>query len=368
MNIFGEFRKNFIEQLNKENAKRLQVITAAILIVVIFQVIAYGLSDNDMYDNELIRVKLIIIVLGVIIITGLQFLRKDLKFAVKHSYIIIFASAFIMIFSSILNTFYAQKITNDISIYLLVLMAVIAANRMDFKSTMAILLANYIIFAAGMHLFQTNPTYLFSHLFNGAISNVLAFIISEMFYKYSVKDYKDKLDIDQKNKKLKELSEKDDLTGLYNKRALCLRLAELLEEAKVTQGSVYLGILDLDHFKNINDRYGHLYGDEVLKLIAEKILLNVRDEDIVGRYGGDEFVVAFQDIDHEAVSTVMERILQEVNRLEFEECRLSFSCGIAVWNGESCEKLFERADAYMYDVKRFGKNDIKVERLKAVNQ
>lgn len=194
------------------------------------------------------------------------------------------------------------------------------------------------------------------------MSTVLAFIISRMFYRYGMKDFMDKMDIDQKNTKLKELSERDDLTGLYNRRTIYLRLTDLIKEAEKTKKNIYLGILDLDHFKELNDRYGHLYGDEVLKTVAGKILENIREEDIAGRYGGDEFVIILYEVDYESAGTMMKKLLQEVNELDFDTYKLSFSCGIAAWNGESSEELFERADAYMYHVKKLGKNDIQIER------
>ncbi len=368
MNIFGEHQKDFIRQLNKENAKRLQVIAVIVLALVSAQAVVYSLSVNELYNKDLIRTKLLIIVAGTITVIALQMLKKDVKIAVKHSSTIIFCCSFFMIFFATLNTFQAQGISNDISIYLLVLMAVIAADRMESKATLIILALNYIIFAVGMEFYQSNSIYLFSHRFNGALCTVLAFIISRMFFRYSIMDFKDKLDIDQKSRRLRDLSERDDLTGLYNRRTIYSRLEELIQKAKETNKSVYLGILDLDHFKDINDLYGHLYGDDALRIISNKILSNVRAEDIVGRYGGDEFVIVFHDIDYESVYAIMARLLQEVNKLDFDKCKLSFSCGVAVWNGESSEKLFERADAFMYDVKRYGKNDVKIEQLKVVTQ
>ncbi len=368
MNTFGEFQKDFIRQLNKENAKRLQAIALIILLVVIVQTLVYIINDDPLYKGALIIVKLIIIAAGIAAVIALQFLKKEVKSAVKHSNLIILICASLMILFAIINTFYAQGISNDISIFMLVLVAVVSASRMDYRSTLIMLTVNYLIFAVGMSFFQENATYLFSHRFNGALCTLLAYFLSRMFYRYSIKDYKDKLDIDQKNKKLLELSEKDDLTGLYNRRTIYNRLEYLIDESRKTKKSVYLGILDLDHFKDINDRYGHLYGDEVLRTISNKILTNVRTEDIVGRYGGDEFVIVFHDIDYESVNTIMERLLMEVNKLDFDKCKLSFSCGVAVWNGESSEKLFERADAFMYDVKKLGKNDVKIEQLRVVTQ
>ncbi len=362
-----EHQKEFSRTLNLENAKRLQFICALVLLVVTLQAVIYLLKENSIYGSQLIITKFAIIAAGLIVIFLLEQIKKEAQYAVVYSTLIISFSVFVMIFMAILNTFAAQAITNDISIYMMVLMATIAGNRMKPKYVAMILILNFVAFAIGMPFYQKNPNYLFSHMFNAAFINILAFLISNMFYNYSLKTYEDKLKANQINMQLKILSEKDDLTGLYNKRTIYKHLRELIDENKGHGKQVYLGILDLDHFKEINDHYGHLYGDEVLKQIASKIQSNVRQEDMVGRYGGDEFVIVFSDCDGQVVRRVMERIQEEVNKLDFEVCQLSFSCGVAVWNGESSEKLFERADAFMYDVKRSGKNNIKVESYEVVN-
>ncbi|HOO27211.1 MAG TPA: hypothetical protein PLU43_02000 [Lachnospiraceae bacterium] len=159
----GDFQKEFMLQMNKENAKRLQVIAVVLFLVAAFQAVIYSFSDNNMFTDGLIKTKWIIIVLGVFVIGALQLVKRGVKQAVDFSGSIIFISAFLMIFFSVINTFYAQGISNDISIYLLVLLAVIAANRMDFKSTLIMLAVNYFVFAVGMRFFQSDPRYLFSH-------------------------------------------------------------------------------------------------------------------------------------------------------------------------------------------------------------
>ncbi len=362
MKTIGERKKDFIEQTNIENAKRLQNIALVIMFIVAIQAVSYTLAHNTMYGFSLIIVKISILIAGIVVVTGLWRLRKFDGFLRKHSTIYLFSSAFAMIAMATVNTFVAQDISSDISIYILVLMAVISSCRMDTKWTIGLLSSSYIIFAIGIGFFQLDPVYLLSHRVNGAISNILAFVISRMFFQYQIKDYKDKIAADIRNKELQILSEIDDLTGLYNKGVIYSKLSEMIENARNTNGNVYLGLLDLDHFKEINDRYGHLYGDEVLKEIALKIQENVREEDFVGRYGGDEFVIVFQNTDSEMVVAIMKRLLEEVNRLVFRDCKISFSCGVAIWNGESCENLLKRADEYMYEVKQIGKNNIKIEK------
>jgi diguanylate cyclase (GGDEF)-like protein len=366
MKKFGKDQDLFVEQLNKHNARRLQLISVAFIFVVSLQFFAYVLDKDISYASHLVWVKFAIMVAGFLTVWTLQLLYSGNETALAHSTLIIGFSSFAMILFAVLNTWYAQGISNDISIYMMVLMAVIASSRMQVIITLSVLLSTYTIFAIGMFYFQPNSTYLFSHLINGAMSNIIGFLIANMFYAYSERDFEDKRAIDMKNMRLKELSERDDLTGLYNKRTINMHLMDLIDQSKETGKTLYLGILDLDHFKTINDSFGHVFGDEVLRKIGDVITEKTDEDVMVGRYGGDEFVVIFHDTPLEEVREAMIRLLDEVNQLKFYDLRLSFSCGIATWNGESSDKLFERADAYMYDVKRTGKNNIKLENVEVV--
>lgn len=347
--------------LNKGNAKRLQNIDVVILAIIALQTLSYILGESSGFGVELIYVKIAILIGGTLALFVLQALRKNVSFLTKNSSLVIVLLSVFMIMLAILNTFAAQQISNDISIYMFVQMAILASIRTKPKYTLLILFPTYIFFAVGMAFFQTNPDYLTSHLFNGALNNVLGLIISIMFYHQSLKNIVDNNDIDEKNKMLKKLSEEDFLTGLYNKRSMYQYLERFISEADINKNSIHLVLLDLDHFKNINDLYGHLYGDEVLKSVGQKIKEHIRTSDIASRYGGDEFVVIFRDTDDEWLTSTMKRILHEVSQLDFKSKQLYFSCGIASWHGECAEELFERADQLMYDVKREGKNNIKKE-------
>lgn len=153
---------------------------------------------------------------------------------------------------------------------------------------------------------------------------------------------------------------RDGLTKLYNKQAsrslIEVRLANALKERR----SCVFALIDLDGFKEINDCYGHLFGDEVLLLAATEIKRLFRGDDIVGRIGGDEFAVFAENIS--SVKTIMERfnrLILNIRRLNGEElaaCRLSASVGIsfAPEHGTSYEQLFQLADKALYQVKNRG--------------
>ena len=121
-------------------------------------------------------------------------------------------------------------------------------------------------------------------------------------------------------------------------------------------------IADLDHFKKVNDTYGHLAGDETLRRVASLITETVRDIDIACRYGGEELAVLLPMTDLKGALNVAERIRQKVENLtiKFEKQRIqiTISIGVATYQGESAEEFFERADKAAYCSKTRGRNRV----------
>jgi diguanylate cyclase (GGDEF)-like protein len=146
----------------------------------------------------------------------------------------------------------------------------------------------------------------------------------------------------------------DSLTGLPNRRLLLDRLGQALAHAARYRKHVMLLLVDLDEFKNINDRHGHRIGDELLKQVAERLLACVRSCDTVSRYGGDEFVVMLPQIDAiENARVVCEKIrarLAVPYTLGEQSIRAGASIGAAVYgeDGRTTGELIDRADAAMY--------------------
>jgi diguanylate cyclase (GGDEF)-like protein len=143
----------------------------------------------------------------------------------------------------------------------------------------------------------------------------------------------------------------DPLTGLANRRAWEEELRREVARAKRTSNRLALVMLDLDHFKQLNDTQGHQAGDTVLAEAAASWRNAVRTTDFLARYGGDEFAMLLPDCPSEYGETVLERIRTAIP----PGC--SASAGIAYWNGtETAEGLLSRADAALYEAKRAGRN------------
>jgi diguanylate cyclase (GGDEF)-like protein len=164
---------------------------------------------------------------------------------------------------------------------------------------------------------------------------------------------------------LERLSVTDGLTGLYNHRFLQERLREEFRRAQRYSDPLSLVMLDLDHFKRVNDLHGHPYGDRVLKQAADKIRKSVREPDICARYGGEEFAVILPKTHLSGALTVGERIWRALGEHVYEdkgtEERLTASLGIAFFPAKdvtSAELLLRCADEALYRAKRDGRNTI----------
>jgi diguanylate cyclase (GGDEF)-like protein len=349
--------------LNKENIQRLTTMIAIILVIVMFQAIGYSLTKNDDFNLSLINTKFMIIGISIGILFLFNKMNSNTSFFMKHSEKLIYLTTFLMLLSALVNTFEAQHISSDISIYIMILFAITASVRIKPPLMLSLLIIIYSLFVFYLPIYQPNKAYLLAHIINGLIVNILAYIISRTFYTYSIRDYEDKIAIKNQNRELQYLSEKDSLTNLYNKRMSDKLLDKFIKNSNNNEKTLYLSVIDLDYFKTINDEYGHLYGDEILKKFATSLKKSIRETDIAIRYGGDEFLIIFQDVSNKEINIILNRLLNEVSNPNFEGIQLSFSCGVAKWKNDTKEDLFERADSYMYKAKNAGRNNILIETL-----
>lgn len=159
----------------------------------------------------------------------------------------------------------------------------------------------------------------------------------------------------------------DALTGLANRASFLERAERELARAERSGGTLALVMLDVDHFKRFNDRYGHQTGDRVLALAGRALAATIRGIDLAGRYGGEEFVFVLVDVDEESARAVVERVRAAVARIGLPRVAepVTASCGIAMHHGlferSSVAGLVKRADAALYDAKRAGRDRTAVE-------
>lgn len=158
---------------------------------------------------------------------------------------------------------------------------------------------------------------------------------------------KDIHDSKMEQEKLNYKADMDGLTNLYRKEAAFEKMQEYVEEAPGSE--CYFTILDLDDFKRINDQYGHQYGDEVLRKTADELRILFDENSILGRFGGDEFIILTRSIPYDEVHASLKQLKKKIR----------FCAGIVKWeNGEDIKSIFDKADRAMYQVKLSDKNGI----------
>lgn len=166
--------------------------------------------------------------------------------------------------------------------------------------------------------------------------------------------------------KVEEMALRDTLTGLYNRRYFSQILDYELNRSKRYHQPLSLIFIDIDHFKDINDTYGHSMGDQFLKQISQKLLSLFRTTDLVARYAGDEFVVILPTTPREGAMILAQRIQQTLGNYQImvrgRTLQVSVSIGVDTYEGvEGIRSMsfIDRADQAMYDAKSSGRNCVK---------
>jgi len=158
---------------------------------------------------------------------------------------------------------------------------------------------------------------------------------------------------------LKELALRDGLTGLYNHRSIMERIEEEISSANRRFAPLTMIMLDIDHFKKVNDTYGHQFGDEVLVNITNSLRHSFRKEDIIGRYGGEEFIVILPNANIKQAMLIGEKVRSKVEGLTWKEKKflVTISLGITLLqHGEKTSDFIKRADDHLYKAKNNGRN------------
>jgi diguanylate cyclase (GGDEF)-like protein len=164
-------------------------------------------------------------------------------------------------------------------------------------------------------------------------------------------------------RELSQLIARDSLTGLLNHTHILKVLDEQLKVAQRNNTSLCFVMVDIDHFKQVNDNHGHPIGDDVIKNLALFLSQRLRKTDFIGRYGGEEFAIVLPNVVIEDAEKIMNEIRNNFSHLlhgGLAAISSTFSCGIALHQGQTSKELIELADQAMYLAKRDGRNCVKV--------
>ncbi|MCC5826437.1 diguanylate cyclase [Alkalimonas sp.] len=169
----------------------------------------------------------------------------------------------------------------------------------------------------------------------------------------------------QRARQLAEMMTRDSLTGLLQHATVKERLNDEIAKAKRSKQELIVVMLDLDHFKRVNDQYGHLVGDQVISSLANLLQQKLRKTDVIGRYGGEEFLLALPDCSLKKAKTIIDGIRQSFQAIPFSAqeqlFQCTFSAGLArVDTSQSTDENIDRADQALYQAKHNGRNRVEL--------
>lgn len=200
----------------------------------------------------------------------------------------------------------------------------------------------------------------FMILTNMGLTTFVAIIISQVFVAFLERWA-------ARDQTQRHLMSIDPLTQILNRRGLNQKLDELLHPNHLKHQSIAFILLDIDYFKKINDQFGHNAGDEVLQIIPQILRKNLRDYDIMGRYGGEEFLLILTDTSLSAIQHILERCRQAIedHKLEYQGKLIQFTASFGVYFSQNTQLmnthiLFQLADQALYQAKHLGRNRIQV--------
>jgi diguanylate cyclase (GGDEF)-like protein len=210
------------------------------------------------------------------------------------------------------------------------------------------------------HYFFISVSYFFIPSVNGSLETSTWLQVSLAYWTASVLAFSYEYVQQQLNDRLRAMAERDRLTGLLNRRGMETRLEELAAFLERNDVVVTLALLDIDHFKDVNDRHGHDVGDSVLADTGRQLSGAFRRSDYVARWGGEEFLVVLTRTDLEQATPVLDGLRQSFAQTRsLPQTTITMSIGATEWvPGETLEAALKRADTALYQAKQQGRNRI----------
>lgn len=223
----------------------------------------------------------------------------------------------------------------------------------------------FLLMIAGVFLFQHDTSLRLAHLVNGGIFYSAVLLLSAYLFNNHFRQLAKSILLERATEKINDLSLHDELTGLSNRRDFLAIVDRELSRMKREGRRAFLAVADIDHFKLLNDRYGHPAGDAVLRAVAGTLGGVTRATDAVARWGGEEFIILLEDGDGTTAREVLERARNSVEKARIEHegrtlgCTLSFGfTEIDAAEADSFSKAYHRADSLLYAAKEGGRNRV----------
>ena len=305
---------------------------------------------------------LLVFYLGVFLITFRLKNRVEVNATI---YALQYIVTIIIMISGIIIVTIDQLVTTNITPLLIVSIVVGAVFLIRPLVSAIIYLASYLSYYYLISLTIADHQVLLSNRVNGVTAVALGFFLSVMIWQYNYTNITQKRRIEEQQEQLEQMAYYDPLTNLFNMHFFNRMIKKEISSAQRYKHETVIIILDIDEFKNINDTYGHLIGDQVLKQLSHLLVGNVREADTVFRYGGEEFIILAPNITLEEGFILAEKLRKLIAEKEFRSnlvtTHLTASFGLSLLDTDKdkgVEATLAKADKALYQAKKQGKNRV----------
>lgn len=347
-------RAKFCIEVVKDNYSKL---AAASVTLFVFEALLYFIQEAFFHGGYVI---LIFLMSNLVLIPLIWIMRKRIrKSTLPLALVLQYVYCLTIIALGLMLALVIQSRYDLIHMYLMAVIGVTAFVSMKPLRCLILLTIVYIAFWFLLPVFQTDTTIILTYRINAFVFNALAMFINSALIKAKYAAYLNRKSMEEKSTMLEDLARKDSMTGLLNHEESFNALSEQMRRASSYGTALSLILIDIDDFKIINDQFGHLSGDEIIRKVAACIRNTARDTDIVGRYGGEEFIIILPGVSLDGANSLAARFSSAIQAIDFLDARITISGGISQFQGETPEALIHLTDNRLYKAKNSGKNRFK---------
>jgi diguanylate cyclase (GGDEF)-like protein len=350
-----EIKSDYKRELLEDNFFRLSIVSVFMFII---EIILYFLQE---YLFRTGFIMLVFLLCCLVLIPLIFYVRKHAA-TVSHvfAHFIMLAYAITaLLFGASLALFVLRE-ADVTHVYLMIALGVALFFYIRPLPLGVLLFTVYVAFALALPYFGASDNTLITMRINAFIFNLFAWALGQVSLRSRTLVFVSRRQLHEQNRKLEDLAQRDTMTGLLNHAVSFARLEDEIKRAKAMGYPLSLIIADIDDFKQVNDNHGHLAGDLVIMNIADAIRGAVKDSGIVGRYGGEEFIVILPRIDIDAARTLSANIQGAIAQA-CTEIPVTLSGGISQYTGETLNEFIRLTDEKLYKAKRRGKNKFRAD-------
>lgn len=359
-----ELRKKFINYIEKENTKRFVIL---LYMVALSQFLFFLLEAFGAFEWNIVVFysRLVVFIISLLLALLMRHFVNKLK-EENHFKILWAVKAFLHLFILAIGCYFTVfMFSGSVLTYspFIITAVLISVTHIRWPlSSNIFLLGVFIALSTYISMAYTVPSYFIGESITASILVAIISVVNVLNYRRFWDSFVQEEKIKEMNEKLTDLSQKDTLTGIYNRRRVLEELEEFAGLSKRYKTRFCVAMIDLDYFKKVNDKYGHSVGDDVLCEFSEVLTNLLRDSDIFGRWGGEEFIVVIPNTDKDGAYTLIERARQEVQMHDFMTIgNITFSAGVCEFQDEyNVDNVVDNADFALYLSKRLGRNKVSV--------